>query len=200
MTDIAQLLERAVDLPGHVDPAPDLHRGRRALRRRRTRLAGGSAAILAVLAVVGLAAVPHDHADGREVPPVTENGGGLVHTRYYDVPPPPDGWQVGTSMPIAVTLVRDGVPDTNPYLFDGKVLVIIGARGEWLGFGSTTEYGGRRFYDNERNDDVSILAVRLEDGRFLQLQYPRNAGFTREQMIRYLDAVVVNPGACQGRC
>jgi hypothetical protein len=72
--------------------------------------------------------------------------------------------------------------------------------GEWFGFGPTTEYDGRTFYDNERNDGYPVLAVRLEDGRFLQLQYPTSAGFSQQEMIRYLDGVVVNPGACQGTC
>jgi len=200
MTEIQQLLERAVEHPGHVDPGPDVHRGHRALRRRRTRVAGGVVGGLALLGVVGSITWPHGHATGREVPPAAGAGGALVHTRYYDVPQPPDGWQVGTSMPIAVTLVRAGVADTHPYLFDGKVVVIIGSRGERLGFGPTTEYAGRTFYDNERNADTSILAVRLQDGRFLQLQYPKSAGFSQSEMIRYLDGVVVNPGACQGRC
>ena len=200
MTEIQQLLERAVDHPGHVDPGPDLHRGHRALRRRRTRVSGGVAGGLALLGVVGLVTWPHGHATGREVPPVAAAGGPLVHTRYYDVPQPPDGWHVGASTPIAVTLVRDGVPDTHPTFFNGKVVVIIGARGERLGIGRTTEHAGRTFYDNERNAGYSILAVRLDDGRFLQLQYPKRAGFSQPEMIRYLDGVVVNPGACQGQC
>jgi hypothetical protein len=199
MTEIHDLLERAVDHPGGLDPIDDLHRGRRALRRRRTRLAGVVGG-LALIAGVGLTTLSEGRLSAHGVLPASGTGDALVHTQYFDVPQPPDGWHVGYSDQMALTLAPDGVPDTHPELFDGKVAVIIDPRGEWFGFGPTTEYDGRTFYDNERNDGYPILAVRLEDGRFLQLQYPTSAGFSQEEMIRYLDGVVVNPGACQGEC
>jgi hypothetical protein len=192
MTGLTTLLEDAAAHPGPIDITADIRRGHRALRRRRIRVAGGLTGGLAALAAAGTVTVEH-LASSATVQAAAEPGG-PVHTQYFDAPPPPQGWSVAAAGDSFLTLARDGVPDPHPQLFEHKIAVMVDAPGEWMGFGSTIRYDGRTFYDNERNEGYPILAVKLDDGRWLQLQYPDSAGLDKSQMIAYLDGVVVQPG------
>ena len=89
---------------------------------------------------------------------------------------------------------RDGAPDPHPELFDHKIA--IAATREHAGHGTTLRYGGRTFYDNERNAGYPVLAVQLDDGTWLTLQYPSGSELRKSQMVDYLDGVTLRPGAC----
>jgi hypothetical protein len=111
-------------------------------------------------------------------------------------PPAPDGWKLEGAKPYFLSMIPADSASTNIWSFDGKVVVMLHeASSPSFGFGPTTEYDGRTFYDNERNADSSILAVRLDDGRWLQVQYPKDAGLGTRQMIEFLDGVRVLPAA-----
>ena len=196
MTGLQTLLEGAVDHPIGIDVDGDLRRGHRALSRRRTRWAAtGIAGGLVVAGAAGYAAWPRQ--DAVTVKPATgPTSTAPIRTVYYDAPPPPVGWHLEGAEPAFLSLIPDGTPSTNIWRFDGKIVVMFHeASGGSFGFGSTTEYHGRTFYDNERNADSSILAVRLEDGRWLQVQYPKGVGLDRGPMMEFLDGVRVRPGA-----
>ncbi len=193
MTGLTTLLEDAATHPETVDVAADVRRGHRALHRRRVRVATGLTGGLAVVGVVGTATV--QHLTQTSTVQVADQPSGPVHTRYFDAPPPPDGWSVAAVGESFLTLARDGAPDPNPQVFEHKIAVILYSPGQDMSFGSTVRYDGRTFYDNERNEGYPILAVQLDDGRWLQLQYPDSVGLEKSQMIAYLDGVVVKPAA-----
>ena len=92
----------------------------------------------------------------------------------------------------------DGKASTNIWSFDHEIAVILNPADQWLGRGPTTRDDGRTFDDSEGNADSSILAVRLDDRRRLQLQYPKSAGLETAETIAFLDGVVVPPAACVG--
>jgi hypothetical protein len=192
MTGLHALLEEAVESPAEADVTADLRRGHRALRRRRTRAAAG----LSGVALLGLGAVPvaqHLHPSSA-IQPVSEPSG-PVHTDVFDAPPPPAGWVVADSGDNFLALAREGAPDPHPDVFAHKIAVLLHPAGQWMGFGSRISYEGRTFFDNERNEGYPILAVRLHDGRWLQLEYPEGAGLEKSEMLAYLDRVVVRSRA-----
>ncbi len=189
MTGLQTLLEDAAEGSAAIDVAADLRRGHRALRRRRTRVAGGLTSGLALLGAAAVPVVANLHQSSTTQPAADPQG--PVHTAVFDAPPPPDGWRLAAAGEFFLTLARDGAPDPHPQLFDDKIALILYPLGEEMGNGSPIRYDGRTFYDNERNEDP-ILAVRLDDGRWLQVQYPASAGFEKSQMIAYLDGVVVH--------
>lgn len=198
MTGLETLLEEAAQYPAEVDVTGDLRRGHRALRRRRTRIAAGLTGGLIALGAVGVSVLPLSTARDHVVQPTVDPGAPLVHTPYYEVPQPPSGWHVEGSRPDFVTLSRDGgANDSNIENFDGKILIQLHAfgPGQWFGFGTTTQYDGRTFYDDQADPDKAILAVRVAGRGWLRLEYPRSTGFDTQPMIEYLDAVVVLPAA-----
>jgi hypothetical protein len=190
------MLEDAVDSPVTIDVAGDLRRGHRALRRRRTRVAGGLTGGLAALGVGAVPVVQHLHQTAT-IQAATDPSG-PVHTAAFDAPPPPAGWSLAASGGAFLTLARDGVPDPYPELFAHKIGIALHPVDQPMGFGSTLEYDGRTFYDNERNEGYPILAVQLDDGRWLTLQYPDSAGLEKSEMRAYLAGVSVKPAACVG--
>jgi hypothetical protein len=197
MTGLTTLLEDAATHPETVDVTSDVRRGHRALHRRRVRVATGLTGGLAVLGVAGTATV--HHLTRTSTVQVAAEPSGPVHTSYFDTPAPPEGWNLAAAGESFLTLARDGAADPHPQVFDGKIALILYSPGQDMGFGSTVRYDGRTFYDNERNDGYPILAVQLDDGRWLQLQYPDGAGLEKSQMIAYLDGVVVQPAATGSR-
>jgi hypothetical protein len=196
MTGLETLLDDAAGHPAAIDIAADLRRGHRALRRRRTRwAAAGMTGGLVVVGAAGYAAWPRQH-EASVTPATDPTSTGPIRTEYYVAPPAPDGWKLEGAKPYFLSMIPADSASTNIWSFDGKVVVMLHeASGPSFGFGPTTEYDGRTFYDNERDTDSSILAVRLDDGRWLQVQYPKDAGLRTREMIEFLDGVRVLPAA-----
>lgn len=198
MNRIHALLEVAVEPPAEIDVAGDLRRGHRALHRRRTRwAAAGIGGGLVVAGAAGHATWPRLHQTTVQ-PGAGPTSSAPIRTKYFDAPPAPDGWHLEASRQPFLSMIPDGTASTDIWSFDHKIVVILNPADEWLGRGPTTRYDGRTFYDNERNAGSSILAVRLDDRRWLQLQYPKSAGLGTAEMIAFLDGVVVHPAACVG--
>jgi hypothetical protein len=154
--DVKDLLELALSDghapdPGHrSDPAADLARGRRMLRRRRRRLAGLAGVTAAVLcgALVPLALhgsagrAPAPSAAARPTQPRASTAPaspGQPHTvalvTWEGTQPPgyrvsemPKGWVVQGSNPYALVIAPAHDPSTNPDSFVGKLVVMLQSR------------------------------------------------------------------------
>jgi hypothetical protein len=200
MNEIHDLLAHAVDEPIHVDPTADVRRGRRALNRRRTRLAAGVTGGLVAVSAAGYAALPTHSAAVREVAPVADPGPTLVQTQYFAFATPPTGWHVVGAEPSAVMIAQDGTAAQLDGSFVGKVMILLEDKSWPMGYGTAIPFNGRTFFDNEQGgDDMSILAVQDPGGDWVQVQYPRSAGFGRDAMLAFLDSVVVEPDAVGGK-
>ncbi len=197
MTHLYDLLERSVDHRADVDVEADLRRGRRALRRRRSCIAAGVTGGLVAAGVVAYVALPPQQDSLRTVRP----GDGAttsqpVQTTYFDIPPAPSGWHVTGERPQYLMLGRDGT-ESRLDDFAGQLVVMLSAGREDFDNGPSVDHDGRTFYVNDRNGDATILSVRAPGGDWLQAQYPKGA-FTQQEMIAFLDGVVVEPGARPG--
>jgi hypothetical protein len=199
MTELHDLLDRAASGMGGVelDVAGDLRRGRRALTRRRTRWATGVTGGLVAAGAVGYVVVPRQQDAVTTVQPADDptSDPTVVPTPFYDVPTPPAGWHVVGERAQYVMLTRDGSGVTSVDSgFVGQLVILLTQGKESFDNGPSVQYDGRTFYVNERNDDATILSVRTADGDWLQSQYPKDA-FSVDDMVAYLDGVVVESGA-----
>jgi hypothetical protein len=148
-------------------------------------------------------------------PASSANGGkqaDQVHTEYFDVPTPPDGFHVVGSQPSFAAITLDGTVDdlyrdTNTGLPQADITQIL--RVQYHAFaadpvekaqdpdlGEATQYDGHTFYHNTTwSPDVDYVQYQRGDGSWLRLQYPKQDHFATLAMVRYLDGVAVNPGA-----
>jgi hypothetical protein len=206
MTELHALLDQAAGGPPELDVTGDVVRGRRALRRRRTRWATGvaSGGLVAVGAVT-YAALPGHSAS--VVPPATDPSTAPTTTptpaptrTFYDVPPPPDGWHVVGQRAQYVMLTRDGSGVTSiDSGFIGQIVIGLTDGREHLESQPSVQHGGRTFFVNaDQHDtgpvDTATISVRNSDGNWLQAEFPLDR-LSVDQMIAYLDGVVVGPGA-----
>ena len=211
MPGLHELLEDAVTEPVAVDPAADLRRGRRALTRRRTRWAAGATGTALVAGALGYAVVPRHGAtvavpqpadsgpSSDPSPSPTESSPSATPMRFYDVPTPPDGWHVVGERAQYVMLTRDGSGVTSIDTgFLGQIVIGLTDGREHFENQPAVQYDGRTFYVNASGDagpgDMGTLSVRSRDGNWLQLEFPR-AAFSVDDMVAYLDGVVVKDGA-----
>lgn len=200
MTEIHDLLSRAVDEPIPVDAASEMRSGRPALNRRRTRLAAGVTGGLVAASAVGYVALPSRPATVRTVSPLAGPGPTLVQTRYFAFAPAPAGWHVVGAEPSYVMIAPDGSTPPLESGFEGKVMILLEDKAWPMDHGSQIAFDGRTFYDNEQGGgETSILAVQDAGGDWVQVQYPWSAGFDRDAMIAFLDSVVVKPDAVGGQ-
>jgi hypothetical protein len=201
--------------------------GDRRLRRGRIGFVGAgvavAAAALTVAAVVGIGDRPssavdpgfssgHTRAHTRDHAADTTGSATLVHTRYFEVPQPPDGFHVVGSLPGFAAITRDGTVDdlyrdTETDLPQADITQIM--RIQLYGYaadplekqqdpslGETTRYDGRTFFHNTTWDSqVDYVQYQRQDGSWLRLQYPKQSHFATQDMVEYLDQVEVNPGA-----
>lgn len=200
MTEIHDLLSRAVDEPIHVDPTTDLRRGRRALNRRRTRLVAGVTGGLMAVSAAGYVALPDRPAREQAISPAADPGPDLVQTTYFAFPTPPAGWHVVGAQPSYVMIAPDGTAPPLIGGFDGNLMILLEDKAFAMDNGTAIPFDGRTFYDNEQGGDaMSILSVKDPSGDWVQAQYPQSAGFDRDAMVAFLDSVVVKPGAVGGK-
>jgi hypothetical protein len=154
----------------------------------------------------------HAHSHGHGLTRDNATATTLVHTRYFDVPPPPDGFHVVGSLPGFAAITRDGTVDdlyrdTVTSLPQADITQIL--RVQLYGYaadpwerqqdpslGEALHYDGRTFFHNTTWDqDVDYVQYQREDGSWLRLQYPKQSHFATQDMVEYLDHVQVNPGA-----
>ena len=218
--DLKRALSSVADAERTVpDPADDLTRARTAATartRRRFRAGLSSVAAVAVLGVVtatlvddGPQAPPPsaDRADGADrgdraaVP--TDAGVRLV-AETFDAAPytfdlTPEGWSVQGQRPQAVTIAPDdGSTSDHPDDYRGKLVIMLDQNPP--GRGRALEMDGRTFW--VRGDSgYTTVSTRTQPGEpegIVRIQYPADAGWDEDTMVRFLASVHVGPGALPG--
>jgi hypothetical protein len=194
MTELHDLLESAVAPLVGVDVTVDLLRGHQALsRRRRTFVVGVAAAVLAVGGVTAaytrpaaLHLQPAHHADAP------------IRAGAFEIPPPPAGWSVQAADESLVVIAPDGLPKVD--LHDPQLnLQLMGKLSIQLMSGSAANgtpvpFDGRTFYDNDHaGGHARLVSVQAPSGGVLVLEEAPRLHWTTQQMVEYLDQVVVLP-------
>jgi len=209
MNDLNTLLERAAGpAAAPVDAGTDLTRGHRALARRRRRRAATGLVGVAAAGVVGVGIGRFAADDARPVPAVgvdhgdRSTGVSLLAQPFeagpYTFDATPEGWEVQGANPTAVTIAPVGFPDQEPLSFVGKLVILFD--GNPLGGGEQVELDGRAFRVSASEDNTTIATRTRPDepAGVVRIQYPSDAGWTRETMLDFLAGVHVGSGAQQG--
>jgi hypothetical protein len=195
MTDLETLLERSVDHHVEVDVAADVRRGRSALRRRRLSVGAGAAVVLLVIGGATTRLVPSSLRSAQPAHTATAT----VPAGAFEIPPPPPGWSVWQATDSDVVIAPDGTPPPDPEVgarVMGKLAIsFLDGSLESPASGPTIEYDGRTFYDNETGGPATQVGVRVSHSTWLVLQEAPTLHWTVQQMIEYLDGVVVTPRA-----
>jgi hypothetical protein len=211
MPTLHDLLEEAAGEPRPFDAGADLHRSHRAIARKRMRWGAGLTGCMVTAGAVTLAAVPHGSGRVDTVKPADGGSSGTatpdtsseeIHLRYYDVPQPPAGWHIVGERPQYVMITRDGSGVTTVDSgFVGQIVIMLspGDKAYDLILNQhSIDYDGRTFYTNGADGPgMTTASVRTADGNWLQIQYP-SSDFSFQDMVTYLDGVVVKNGALPG--
>jgi hypothetical protein len=205
MTDLHSLLEGAVDGPIATDVACDLRRGRRAAVRRRRRLLGG-AAVLVLAGGAGAAA--SGGLVGSSIDAAHRPDG--IRAGAFVLPPLPEGWAVQAADSSRVLVSPEGLPKKDfgdpgaSIRIMGNLFVALRAHVPPRD-SPTVRYHGRIFYDIEsapypaqgypKGTPPRQVAVRAPSGGWLWLQEAPRLGWSLEQMVEFLDGVVIGSDA-----
>ena len=225
MYDVKDILAAALDRgpgPGQpVNPAGDLARGRRLLRRRRlTGLAGAAgvaAGITAVVLTLGPAgpaathpgpaagqhtrhhevpAAPSHHPAKRAIKLVSYQG---YQAPGYQVSEVPRGWVVQGSNAFALTVAPADDPDKSVDSFVGKIAVMLKSRDEPAPKGQPNlQVAGRPGF-LDRQGDTWILLYQDPSGLWVDIQFPAKLGWDAPQFARFAAGVKVLGNAQPGR-
>ena len=225
MNDVKDMLAAALDRgpgPGQpVNPAGDLARGRRLLRRRRlTGLAGAAgvaAGITAVVLTLGPAgpaathpgpaagqhtrhhevpAAPGHHPAKRAIKLVSYQG---YQAPGYQVSEVPRGWVVQGSNAFALTVAPADDPDKFVDSFVGKIAVMLKSRDEQAPKGQPNlQVAGRPGF-LDRQGDTWILLYQDPSGLWVDIQFPAKLGWDAPQFARFAAGVKVLGNAQPGR-
>ena len=226
MNDLKDLLELALsDVPGRdarVDPAADLARGRRLLRRRRQRLAGLAGVTAAVLCgvLVPLAlegSAPSHHpapaavASSRPQPSHTatpaQPSRQIKLVAWVGTQPPgyqvawmPKGWVVQGSTPFALVMAPPNDKDKSPDSYLGKLVVMLQSRdatappADW----ANQPVNGREGKFDVQGD-TQILTFKNATGQWVVIQAPVSLGWDSAELAKFAGGVQVLAAAQQGR-
>ena len=231
MNDLKDLLELALsDVPGRaarVDPAADLARGRRLLRRRRQRLAGLAGVTAAVLGgvLVPLAlqgSAPSHHpapaavASSRPQPTHSQAGQTTAPAQQsrqiklvawvgtqppgYQVAWMPKGWVVQGSTPFALVMAPPNDKDKSPDSFAGKLVVMLQSRDATAppaDWADQPVNGREGKFDVQ--DDTQILTFKNASGQWVVIQAPVSLGWDSAELAKFAGGVQVLAAAQQGR-
>jgi hypothetical protein len=225
MNDVKDMLAAALDPgpgPGQpMNPAGDLARGRRLLRRRRlTGLAGAAgvaAGITAVVLTLGPAgpaathpgpaagqhtrhhevpAAPGHHPAKRAIKLVSYQG---YQAPGYQVSEVPRGWVVQGSNAFALTVAPADDPDKFVDSFVGKIAVMLKSRDEPAPKGQPNlQVAGRPGF-LDRQGDTWILLYQDPSGLWVDIQFPAKLGWDAPQFARFAAGVKVLGNAQPGR-
>ena len=230
MNDLKDLLELALsDVPGRdarVDPAADLARGRRRLRRRRQRLAGLAGVTAAVLcgvlvplAVQGSApryysppAAASSHAQpshaqpGRTAAPAKQSRQ-IKLVAWVGTQPPgyrvnwmPKGWVVQGSTPFALVMAPPNDKDKSPDSYVGKLVVMLQSRDATAppaDWANQPVNGRPGKFDVQA--DTQILTFKIASGQWVVVQAPVSLGWDSAELAKFGGGVQVLAAAQQGR-
>ena len=225
MNDVKDMLAAALDRgpgPGQpVNPAGDLARGRRLLRRRRLTGLAGAAGVAAGIAAGVLTAGPAGPAATHPGPAAGQ------HTRHHEVPAAPGhhpakraiklvsyqgyqapgyqvsevprGWVVQGSNAFALTVAPADDPDKSVDSFVGKIAVMLKSRDEPAPKGQPNlQVAGRPGF-LDRQGDTWILLYQDPSGLWVDIQFPAKLGWDAPQFARFAAGVKVLGNAQPGR-
>jgi hypothetical protein len=208
MNDLNTLLERAAGpTTAPVDAHADLARGHRALSRtRRRRSAVGLVGVAAVGVVgVGISRVADPSSDvAADHGPTHQKVTGISFLAQpfeagpYTFDQTPVGWEVQGAYPQGVTIAPVGFPDQEPASFVGKLVIMFDGNPP---SGEKMVFDDRTFWVSYGDDGVATMSTRTrhdEPGGMVLIQYPIDAGWTRDTMLQFLSGVHVGPDAQQG--
>ncbi len=231
MNDLKDLLELALsDVPGRdarVDPAADLARGRRLLRRRRQRqagLAGVTAAVLCgVLVPLALQGSAPSHrpapaavASSRPQPTHSQPSQTTAPAQQpreiklvawvgtqppgYQVAWMPKGWVVQGSTPFALVMAPPNAPNKNPDVYSDKLVVMLQSRDATAppaDWANQPVNGREGKFDVQ--DDTQILTFKNATGQWVVIQAPVSLGWDSAELAKFAGGVQVLAAAQQGR-
>jgi hypothetical protein len=232
VNDLKDLLELALsDAPGpaeRADPAGDLARGRRLLRRRRlTALAGVTAAVLCGVLVPltlegsGPSAANHpaaaassnaqsSHAQPshpRSGTPTPDNQSPQIKlVAWVGTQPPgyrvswmPKGWVVQGSTPYALVMAPPNAADKDPDVYIRKLVVMLQSRDATA---PPAEWASQSVNGRPGKFDVQgdtqILTFQIAGGRWVVVQAPVSLGWDRAELAKFASGVQVLVTAQQG--
>lgn len=231
MNDLKDLLELALsDVPGRdarVDPAADLARGRRLLRRRRQRLAGlvglTAAVLCGVLVPLALqGSAPGQHtapaavASSRPQPSHSQSGQTVAPVpsahqiklvAWVGTQPPgyqvawmPKGWVVQGSTPYALVMAPPNDKDKSPDSYIGKLVVMLQSRDATAppaSWANQPVNGREGKFDVQ--GDTQILTFKNASGQWVVIQAPVSLGWDSAELAKFAGGVRVLAAAQQGR-
>jgi hypothetical protein len=224
VNDLKDLLELALT-DGHgpdpgqrADPAADLARGRKMLRRRRLAgLAGVTAAVLCG-ALVPLALQSHAqptpaaaprpaHSRPSTAPASSGQTRTVALVAWEGAQPPgyrvsemPKGWVVQGSNPYRLTIAPAHDPSRNPDDFIGKVVIMLQSRDVTSPptQGTSQPVNGRPgMFDVQGN--TQILTFQIAGGQWVVIQAPVSLGWNSAELAQFASGVQVLVTAQQGR-
>jgi len=231
VNDLKDLLELALsdgcapDPGQRSDPAADLARGRRMLRRRRRRLAGLAGVTAAVLGGVVVPVALHGSAGSAGRTPAPPAAAPSVQSRTSTAPaspgqphtvalvtwqgtqPPgyrvsemPKGWVVQGSNPYALVIAPAHDPSTSPDAFVGKLVVMLQSRDVTSPptQGTPQPVNGRPgMFDVQGG--TQILTFQIAGGQWVVIQAPVSLGWDSAELAKFASGVQVLVTAQQGR-
>jgi hypothetical protein len=231
VNDVKDLLELALsDVPGRaarVDPAADLARGRRLLRRRRQRLAGLAGVTAAVLggvlvplALQGSAPSHHPapaavassrpqptHSQASRTTAPAQPSRQIKLVAWVGTQPPgyqvawmPKGWVVQGSTLYALVMAPPNDKDKSPDSFVGKLVVMLQSRDATAppaDWANQPVNGRDGKFDVQ--DDTQILTFKNASGQWVVIQAPVSLGWDRAELAKFAGGVQVLAAAQQGR-
>lgn len=230
MNDLKDLLELALsDVPGRdarVDPAADLVRGRRLLRRRRQRLAGLAGVTAAVLCgVLVPLALPGSAPSHRPAPVAVTSHPQPGHSQpghtaapaqqthqiklvaWVGTQPPgyrvnwmPKGWVVQGSTPFALVMAPPNDKDKSPDSYVGKLVVMLQSRDATAppaDWADQPVNGRPGKFDVQ--GDTQILTFKNASGQWVVIQAPVSLGWDSVELAKFGGGVQVLAAAQQGR-
>jgi hypothetical protein len=217
VNDLKDLLEVALTDAGgpalgqRVDPAADLARGRRLLRRRRLiGLAGITAAVLcaalAPLALQGHAPAAASRPGQPRASAAPAAPGRIALVAWEGTQPPgyrvsevPKGWVVQGSNPYRLTIAPAHDPSTNPDDFVGKLVVMLQSRDASPPAEGTPQPVNGRPGMFDVQGDTQILTFQIAEGQWVVIQAPVSLGWNSAELARFAGGVQVLATAQQGR-
>jgi hypothetical protein len=230
VNDLKDLLELALsDIPGRdarVDPAADLVRGRRLLRRRRQRLAGLAGVTAAVLCgVLVPLALPGSAPSHRPAPVAVTSHPQPGHSQpghtaapaqqthqiklvaWVGTQPPgyrvnwmPKGWVVQGSTPFALVMAPPNDKDKSPDSYVGKLVVMLQSRDATAppaDWADQPVNGRPGKFDVQ--GDTQILTFKNASGQWVVIQAPVSLGWDSAELAKFGGGVQVLAAAQQGR-
>jgi hypothetical protein len=208
MNDLNVLLDRAAGpATAPVDARADLARGHRALSRTRRRHGAVGLVGVAAAGAMGIgvtrALEPGSSLAADSSPTLQKVTGISFLAQPFEAGPytfdqTPVGWEVQGAYPQGVTIAPVGFPDQEPASFVGKLVIMFDGNPP---FGEKIDHDGRTFWVSNGEDNVATIMTRTrrdEPRGMVLIQYPTDAGWTRETMLQFLSGVHVGPDAEKG--